>query len=274
MTAISLACSCHAKSYISKEEFTGDHIFSYLITGINTIDDGQKKVIRNDGSFVIFRRNRLAKIHKKPPLYGEYRSISVRLGQDFLKSFSQEYNYVAQQGFSDETIINVRANKMLQNVMESLVPYFEENEDEIQQVLTLKAKELVFLLLRSNPDLKNLLFDFNMPGRIDLEKFMNANFHFNVSMDRFAHLTGRSLTSFKRDFKSIFNVPPGRWLLERRLKEAYHLISIVREKPSEVFLKVGFEDLSHFSFAFKNQFGIPPSALLQRLHINSIEKTS
>ncbi len=274
MTAISLACSCHAKSYLSKEEFTADHIFSYLISGTNTIDDGRKKVVRNDGSFVLFRRNRLAKIHKKPPPYAEYRSISVRLGQDFLKRFSQEYNYTANERFNNDTIINVRPSKMLQNVMESLIPYFDEIEDEIQEVLTLKAKELVFLLLKSNPDLKNLLFDFNMPGRIDLEKFMNANFHFNVSIDRFAHLTGRSLTSFKRDFNSTFKTPPGRWLLERRLKEAYHLISIGREKPSDVFLKVGFEDLSHFSFAFKNQFGVPPSALLRPLNIDINIKTS
>jgi AraC-like DNA-binding protein len=31
------------------------------------------------------------------------------------------------------------------------------------------------------------------------------------------------------------------------------------KKPSDVYLEVGFEDLSHFSFAFKKEFGKAPS---------------
>ncbi|WP_310588036.1 helix-turn-helix domain-containing protein [Runella sp. SP2] len=31
------------------------------------------------------------------------------------------------------------------------------------------------------------------------------------------------------------------------------------KKPSEIYLDLGFEDLSHFSFAFEKQFGVAPS---------------
>ncbi|WP_311948720.1 helix-turn-helix domain-containing protein [Mucilaginibacter terrae] len=31
------------------------------------------------------------------------------------------------------------------------------------------------------------------------------------------------------------------------------------KNPNEVYLEVGFEDLSHFSFAFKKEFGKTPS---------------
>jgi AraC-like DNA-binding protein len=31
------------------------------------------------------------------------------------------------------------------------------------------------------------------------------------------------------------------------------------QKPSDVYLEVGFEDLSHFSFVFKKEFGKTPS---------------
>lgn len=37
------------------------------------------------------------------------------------------------------------------------------------------------LLLKINPELMNILFDFNEPGKIDLEAFMNKNFHFNTA---------------------------------------------------------------------------------------------
>ena len=37
-------------------------------------------------------------------------------------------------------------------------------------------------------------------------------------------MSGRSLTTFKRDSKKIFKTSPGRWLLEKRLQQAYYLI--------------------------------------------------
>ncbi|WP_307295189.1 AraC family transcriptional regulator [Flavobacterium sp. SORGH_AS_0622] len=88
---------------------------------------------------------------------------------------------------------------------------------------------------------------------------MKKNFHFNVQLDRFAYLTGRSLATFKRDFQRIFEVSPSRWLLQKRLQQAYYLIKEKGKTPTEVYLEVGFEDLSHFSFAFKKQYGLSPS---------------
>lgn len=117
------------------------------------------------------------------------------------------------------------------------------------------------ILLRSSPAMKDILFDFSEPGKIDLEAFMNKNFHFNVQMNRFAYLTGRSLATFKRDFEHIFHTSPSRWLQQRRLQEAHYLIKEKGRAASEVYLEIGFEDLSHFSFAFKKMFGVPPSRL-------------
>ncbi|WP_317194019.1 helix-turn-helix transcriptional regulator [Chryseobacterium sp. KMC2] len=68
-----------------------------------------------------------------------------------------------------------------------------------------------------------MLFDFGTPGRLDLEEFMQKNDKFNVNLERFAFLTGRSLSAFKRDFKKIFNETPNRWLIKRRLQEALFL---------------------------------------------------
>lgn len=49
---------------------------------------------------------------------------------------------------------------------------------------------------------------------------MQKNYKFNVSIERFAYLTGRSLSSFKKEFKEIFNDIPSHWLVKRRLEKA------------------------------------------------------
>jgi aldehyde dehydrogenase (NAD+) len=69
------------------------------------------------------------------------------------------------------------------------------------------------------------------------------------------------MNTFKRDFEKIFHVTPSRWLVQKRLEEAYHLIRDEGKAPSDVYLEVGFEDLSHFSFAFKKKYGLAPSLL-------------
>jgi len=126
-----------------------------------------------------------------------------------------------------------------------------------------KREELLIILLQQQPELAGLFFDFGIPQKINIEEFMNRNFRFNVNVERFAHLTGRSLSAFKRDFKVIFNETPSRWLVQKRLQEAYFLINKKNDKPVEIYLDLGFEALSHFSFAFKKQFGITPSELAE-----------
>jgi AraC-like DNA-binding protein len=127
--------------------------------------------------------------------------------------------------------------------------------------LSLKLKEAIFILLRTNPDLKEDLFNFSEPGKIDLQAFMIKNFHFNVKLERFAYLSGRSLAGFKRDFEKIFNGSPSRWLQQKRLQEAYYLIKEKGKSASDVYLDLGFEDLSHFSFSFKKACGVSSSKL-------------
>ena len=115
------------------------------------------------------------------------------------------------------------------------------------------------LPLYAIPGLSSFLFDFSEPYKIDLEKFMLSNFHFNVTIEKFAQLTGRSLAGFKRDFQKIFGVAPRHWLQERRLAEARHLIENKNKKPSAIYLDLGFESLSHFSHAFKKRYGRTPT---------------
>jgi AraC family transcriptional regulator, exoenzyme S synthesis regulatory protein ExsA len=132
----------------------------------------------------------------------------------------------------------------------------------------LKLEEAIELLLYSMPQLKEFLFDFSEPHKIDLEEFMIRNFHFNVPIEKFARSTGRSLAGFKRDFEKIFSMSPRQWLQDKRLTVAHYQIENNGKKPSEIYLDLGFESLPHFSFAFKKLFGYTPTQLI----LNSAKK--
>lgn len=65
----------------------------------------------------------------------------------------------------------------------------------------------------------------------------------------------------KKNISELFHETPSRWIIKRRLEEAYTLLKQENAAPSEIYLKVGFKNFSHFSTAFKKQFGISPSVI-------------
>ena len=84
---------------------------------------------------------------------------------------------------------------------------------------------------------------------------MEDNFCYNLKLEVYAELSHRSLSAFKRDFEKIFQSTPGKWLLEKRLHHAHHLLSNQHKTVSEAAFESGFESPSHFSRAFKKRFG-------------------
>lgn len=126
----------------------------------------------------------------------------------------------------------------------------------------LKVQECLNMLVFVCPELHRWLYKKNSLCKICLRDFMEAHYRENLPFGQFALATGRSLSTFRRDFLREFKMTPGQWILQRRLQEAYRLISQKGQKPSACFLELGFESFSHFSRTFKAYFGVQPSALL------------
>lgn len=254
--------SCYFNVSREGEQFVPEHIFSYQISGLLLVNSGDHVYNIQEGDFRFTRKHQLAKFIKHPPEGGEFKSVSILLDQETLRNISLEYGYTAGRiHLPDSPLITLDPDPLYKSYMDSLLPYLQLPIEQNEALFALKVKEAVLILLRTHPELKDILFDFTEPGKIDLEEFMQKNFHFNVGLHRFAYLTGRSLATFKRDFEKIFHQSPSRWLLHKRLQEAYYQIKEKGKKPSDVYVDVGFEDLSHFSFAFKNAFGKAPSKI-------------
>lgn len=256
-----IAYSCYVARSREGEQFIPEYVFSYQVSGTMIMNDGNREYIFKPGDFRFGRRNHLIKFNKLPPEGGEYKSFSVRFDQPFLRNFSLEAGYKAEKHVNGNAVINLKPDPLYKNYFDSLSPYMQLNDEDDAGLVALKLKEAILLLLKVTPGMKDILFDFSEPGKIDLEAFMNRNFHFNVDLNRFAYLTGRSLATFKRDFEKLYRLTPSRWLQQRRLQEAYYLIKEKGKTASDIYLDLGFEDLSHFSFAFKKQFGAAPTKI-------------
>ncbi len=251
--------SCVDAKERSNEQFVPEHALGYLISGESQLVSPGGAQTFGPGSIGLIRRNQLVKSTKMPPPGGQFKSINIFLCQDTLRKYSAENNISAEGPYTGDMQLLLSPDPFIKGFFDSLLPYFNEGASCSASLIALKTKEAIELLLQRNYRLKDLLFDFSEPYKIDLEAFMQQHYMYNVPISSFAKLTGRSLAGFKRDFEKIFNTSPGQWLLQKRLSEAYYLIKQKNKRPSDVYLEVGFENLSHFSFAFKKAYGVAPS---------------
>jgi len=253
--------SCHLGPGISPEQIVPEHFFLYILQGTMQVYSGQKHYEVVPGYCCIARKNHLLRYNKEQ-LNGEFKKIVIVLDEPFLRSFLTKHATPSGTAERDDSIVTIQSDRLLDSFIQSLAPYYK-GEAEIENTFAdLKREELLLILLQKHPELASIFFNFGAPEKIDIEEFMSRNFRFNISLERFAFLTGRSLSAFKRDFSVAFKETPGRWLTRKRLEEAYFLIHNQSQKPKDIYLDLGFEDLSHFSFAFKKQFGQSPTELL------------
>ena len=179
------------------------------VSGQFTFETAGQTISMKRGEMLLIRKNQLGEITKQPMEDKEYRTIVILLKEDMLRQFALEEQIDKVQQYTGPLNLLVPRNDFLQGFFQSVIPYVHHPEEIITRNLgMLKVREAVQLLLHTVPALKDFLFDFSEPHKMDLEKFMLTNFHYNVPVEKFAQLTGRSLAGFKRDFQKAFDITP------------------------------------------------------------------
>lgn len=246
---------------IYKDELVLDfHSFVRILSG-------EMKVVQADHSYtflagdtVLFPRNQLSAVIKKPKDGKPYKAICLGLRTEQLQQYYAKISFRKPLLYSAQTQL-FQPHPLLDSYFSSLLPYFELQEELPSDIARLKVEEGISIIRTIGENTDAILMDFSEPGKLDMAAFMNKNYMFNLSLEKFAYLTGRSLSTYNRDFRKVFNATPQKWLTHKRLELAHLQMVEKQMKPVDVYLESGFENLSHFSRVFKKQFGYTPSEL-------------
>jgi AraC-like DNA-binding protein len=251
--------SCEKQKSHVAEQVVPEHVLVCVVEGNVEFQIENEYLVAEPGNIILIRRNRLAKVTKIPDPDLSCKTVDIFLTQEILRTYALQNNIGVQERYTGKPLICLNKNIFLKTCFDSLIPYLHHPDKFSSKMAKLKTDETLELLLDAHDSMESFLFDLSEPHRIDLDKFISANFMFNIPISEFARLTGRSLSTFKRDFKNIYHDTPEKWLRERRLNEARRLIIHEGKKPSEVYYQVGFENFSHFSAAYKQLFGLNAS---------------
>ncbi|WP_432714252.1 helix-turn-helix domain-containing protein [Pedobacter sp.] len=252
--------SCHEDKHRVTEYFIPEHLLVHVHQGEIIVQEADRTYSITKGQTALFARNQLAKFTKVPDGDAACKSITFFFYQSFLQQHfdSNRLQTIAHKGTK---LLQFGPHPLLNSLFNSVLPYYDFAGELSENLIAIKLNEALTILREISHSVDDILRDLSEPGKLDISDFMDKNYVFNIPLRRFAYLTGRSLSTFKRDFQKAYSVPPQKWLHQKRLEQAHYLIAEKKHKPSEVYLQVGFENLSHFSASFKKAFGYNVSSL-------------
>jgi AraC-like DNA-binding protein len=103
----------------------------------------------------------------------------------------------------------------------------------------------------------------------ELNRLMNVEFELlqdfttpALTIDQLSKMAAMSPTKLKISFKSIYGLPIYEYYQKHRMQKARELLLSGRYLVKEAGQKIGYQNVSHFAFAFKKEFNILPSELL------------
>jgi len=208
----------------------------------------------------------------------EFCSLMIFVPDHFISSVLKENTSPVLKCVADntDTIISLQLDEVLSTYFPSVLSYFAKKEIPPGNLLEIKFKELILDLISSplNAPLCSYFRSLCDQNKTSIRDVMESNFMYNMKLEEFAYLSGRSLSSFKKDFINTFHTTPGKWLLKRRLEHAKYLLELTDKNINELVFETGFENASHFIRIFKQRYGDTPlqfkKSVTAHVHQNTV----
>lgn len=243
------------------------HVLVYMYSGEIVIEEKGETTRLHKGECAFIRKDFSVQMTKQAWNGEQFKAIFLMFSPKFLRSFYYrlDKNTLPKDAKRNKiSLCKLPSNRPdIVSLFESMTPYFNSDIEPTEELLQLKMVEGMYVLLNTSKNLYASVFDFTDPWKIDILDFLESNYMNDISMEEIANYTGRSLSTFKRDFKKCSTLSPREWLIHRRLEAAHELIRKGERKVSEICFEVGFKNLSHFSKIYKERYGISPKGYLQ-----------
>ncbi len=166
--------------------------------------------------------------------------------------------------------VSTEASSTLRSFFTHAVSYLQDDNfmhDEAAE--NIKLTELMYLIVsQSDGCLKSKILSNMDASRDNFEQIIYSHIFCDISIEELSTLCNRSLTSFKKEFKRHFYMPPHRWFIRQRLMQSRLLLISTSKSISEIGIECTFPNTSHFIKLFKKEYGTTP-AIYRHRHCGS-----
>jgi AraC-like DNA-binding protein len=197
----------------------------------------------------------------------DYCALMIFMPDEFIKKFMLKFSDTISfkssiKHLDSDGVLRLEIDDFLISYMKSLEVYFESQENPNSNVIRLKFEELLLNIFTSkrNQEIASYLSSLQSSNDVQLKQIMMDNYPYNLKLEEYATLANMSLSTFKRNFKSVFNESPGRWIANKKITLATQFLKNSNKTVSEIAYDCGFEDPSHFIKVFKKHENLTPLA--------------
>lgn len=242
--------------------FLEQHLLYVVLGGEVRLTCGKQTCVVRKNEMVLLRRAHSVSYEKKGDEYtGLFESLLFAITDELISDFLPQQHITIPQ-MTEE--LGVKVSPMSERLVAycwSLSPYFNDPSQTNPGLLRLKVMELLYDVMDCSKNIFRQMLQLRQPVKADIHRVVEENYTSPISLEELAYLSGRSLSSFKRDFQSIYNTTPAKWIREKRLSKARQMLQSSQMSVADVAYSLGFENPTHFSRIFKQQYGISPSTL-------------
>ncbi|MBS1602906.1 MAG: helix-turn-helix transcriptional regulator [Bacteroidetes bacterium] len=190
--------------------------------------------------------------------------VIVSFHPDILKKiYERELPLIFQKSDKVTNQSNRKINNdfLIQKYIEGLIFYFENPSLVNEEILILKLREIILLLsqTRDAETIQVILSQLFSPATYTFKQIIEANLFSRVNIDELAEKTNLSVSSFKREFKKLYNDSPANYIRNKGLERAAELLLVSDERITDIAFNCGFNDLANFTRSFSDKYKTSPS---------------
>ena len=194
-----------------------------------------------------------------------FRSVMLfftrKAAQEILEQIGEDL-HATDRSISSSAVKILSPDKNIEKLFLLLEEYSSGDSPYTCELVKLKFAELIYLLLNSSYRelILTFLIDAVRSESPSISSVLNTHLYSPATLDQLAMLSGRSLSSFKREFVQQYGEPPRTWIRKKKLEHAAFMLETTDKSVEEVAEISGFVSTPHFIRLFKEYYKLTPTA--------------
>ncbi|MFK7936901.1 MAG: helix-turn-helix transcriptional regulator [Saprospiraceae bacterium] len=260
------------EAIIKREGYISNHVIVILLDGKQQLKNYDEEVINVVAQEVLFIPRGMYYVSDFLPKNGTFKSLLFYFDDTIIQEFLATSKVTEIDKKETPSHLKFGIISPIQFYAKSLINIYSINRLRNNNFINLKILELLHLLNGLVPEQQfaNFLFRLTLPQKRNIKTFMDNNFLKPLKIEDYAYLTGRSLSTFRRDFIAYYGITPKQWLTDRRLHRAIEILEKKEVSVGDLAYAIGYENVSYFIKAFKNKVGQSPKQYMLDRHRNHL----